>query len=152
MNFLYRKMELQLNPYIKNVAEKYLRPLLRENGCEKLQPNLNSWRFHPAKTPKTGDWEKLTSHNVEDIIESQERATLPINGKMKLCEGVICLELLMKFIELRLNIDDREIENTENTYEKKFTPNMVLIDAAKNPTQVAYYSSILEIGPCTRTT
>ena len=58
----------------------------------------------------------------------------------------------MKFIELRLNIDDREIDNTENTYEKKFTPNMVLIDAAKNPTQVAYYSSILEIGPCTRTT
>ena len=75
---LYRKMELLLNPYVKNVAGKFLKPILRENGCEKLQPNLNSWRFHPAKTPKTGDWEKLTSHNVEDIIESQERATLPI--------------------------------------------------------------------------
>ena len=28
---------------------------------------------------------------------------------------------------------------------------MVLIDAAQKPTQVAYYSSLLEIGPCTRT-
>ena len=151
MNLLYRKMELLLNPYVKNVAENFLKPLLRENGCEKLQPKLNSWMFNPAKTPKTGDWEKLTSHNVEDILESQERATLPINGKLKLCEGVICLELLMKFIELRLNIEDSEIEDTENTY-KICTQDMVLIDAATNPTQVAYYSSILEIGQCTRTT
>ena len=97
MNLLYRKMELLLNPYVKNVAEKFLKPLLRENGCEKLEPKLNSWWFNPAKTPKTGDWEKLTSHNVEEILGSQERAKLPINGKMKLSEGVISLELLMKF-------------------------------------------------------
>ena len=92
-------MELVLNPYVKNVTDIFLTPLLRENGSEKLQPQLNSWKFKPAKTPNTGDWKKLTSHNVEDILESKERATLPINGKLKLCEGVICLELLMKFIK-----------------------------------------------------
>ena len=147
---LYRKMEVQLNAYIKNVTDKFLRPLLRDHGCEKLHPNLNNWRFHPAQNPKPGDWEKLTSHKLEDIIESQDRETLPINGKMRLCEGVISLELLMKFIELRLDIDEREIDNNKKRYEEKLTPNMVLIDAAKKPIQVAYYSSLLEIGPCTR--
>ena len=70
---------------------------------------------------------------------------------MRLCEGVISLQLLMKFVELRLDIDDREINSNKKTYEEKLTPNMVLIDAAKQPIQVAYYSSLLEIGPCTRT-
>ena len=38
MNLLYREMEVQLNAYIKNVAGKFLRPLLRDHGCEKLHP------------------------------------------------------------------------------------------------------------------
>ena len=104
-------MELVLNSYVKNVTEKFLTLLLRENGSEKLQPQLNSLKFKPAKTPKTGDWEKLTSYNVEDIQKSKEISTLPINGKLRLREGVIYLEIFMKFIKLKLNIEDEEFEN-----------------------------------------
>ena len=52
---------------------------------------------------------------------SKERAKLPINGKMKLSEGVISLELIMKCTELRLNLDYRDIEKIKNTYDKKYT-------------------------------
>ena len=104
-------MELVLNPYVKNVTEEFLTPLLRENGSEKLQPQLNSWKFKPANIPNTGDWDKLTSYKVEDIQKSKEISTLPINGKLRLREGVIYLEIFMKFIKLKLNIEDEEFEN-----------------------------------------
>ena len=32
MYLLYR-MEVQLNAYIKNVADKFLRPILKDHGC-----------------------------------------------------------------------------------------------------------------------
>ena len=108
-------MELVLNPYVKNVTEKFLTPLLRENGSEKLQPKLNSWKFKPAKTPKTGDWEKLTSYNMGDIQKSKEISTLPINGKLKLREGKLYLEIYMKFIKLKMNNEDKDFENQKKT-------------------------------------
>ena len=54
----------------------------------------------------------------------------------------------MKFVELRLDISDWEIDSNKKTYEENLIPKMVLIEAAKQPIQVAYYSSLLEIGPC----
>ena len=121
-------MELVLNPYVRNVTEKFLTPLLRENGSEKLQPQLNSWHFKPAKIPNTGDWDKLINYNVEDIQKSKEISTLPINGKLRLREGVIHLEVFMKFIKLNLDIGDEEIKDTNNKYE-----DMVLIQVRNKP-------------------
>ena len=42
-------MEVKLNAYIKNVTDKWLRPILRDHGCEKLHPNLNNWKFQPVQ-------------------------------------------------------------------------------------------------------
>ena len=166
-------MELILNPYVRNLADKFLTPLLKENGCGNLEPQLKTWWFNHAKTPNTGDWSRLTNYNVEGMLGSQERTTLPINGRLKLSEGKISLELLMKFTKLRI-IDDTEMEHIRktygtqhtkimnklnpegtkdmgNTYMAEFTPEMVMMEATTNPTQEAYYSCILEIGTCTRT-
>ena len=109
-------MELVLNPYTRNVTEKFVTPLLRENGSEKLQPQLNIWKFKPANIPNAGDWDKLISYKLEDIQKSKEISTLPINGKLRLREGMIYLEIFMKFIKLKLDIEDKEIENTKNHY------------------------------------
>ena len=153
-------MQLVLNPYVKNISEKFLTPLLRENGSE-LKPQLNSWHFNPAKIPHTGDWDKLINYKVEDIQKSKEISTLPINAKLRLNEGVIYLEIFMKFIKLKLDIGDEEIEDTNNQYDKydkkydkydkydKFDK-LVLIHAATTPTEEDYYHCKLDIGPSTR--
>ena len=169
-------MELVLNPYVKNVTEKFLTPLLRENGSEKLQPQLNSWHFNPAKIPHTGDWDKLINYKVEDIQKSKEISTLPINAKLRLNEGMIYLEIFMKFIKLKLDIGDEEIDDTNNhynihdmptydkydKYDKEDMPEydkydkhenndkVVMIHAATTPTEEDYYHCKLDIGPSTR--
>ena len=51
-------MEVKLNAYIKNVTDKWLRPVLRDHGCEKLHPNLNNWKFQPVQNPKLEEWIK----------------------------------------------------------------------------------------------
>ena len=111
-------MELLLNPYVRNVTEKFLTPLLRENGSEKLQPQLNIWKFTPENIPNTGDWDRLTNYKVEDIQKSKEISTLPINGKLKLREGKLYLEIYMKFIKLKMNIEDKDFENQKNTMKR----------------------------------
>ena len=144
-------MEVKLNAYIKNVSDKWLRPILRDHGCEKLHPNLNNWKFQPVQNPKLEEWEKLTSHQTEDTDDNQDREILPINGRIRLCESVISLELLLKFVDLRLDISDWEIDSNKKTYEENNTPKMVLIEAARQPIQEAYYSSLQEIGQCNKT-
>ena len=54
-------------------------------------------------------------------------------------------------MDLRLDISDWEIDSNKKTYEENNTPNMVLIEAARQPLQVAYYSSLQEIGNCHKT-
>ena len=58
-------MQLVLNQYVRNTADKFLTPLLKENGCGNLKPQLNNWWFNFAKTPNTGDWSRLTNYNIE---------------------------------------------------------------------------------------
>ena len=124
-------MELILNPYVRNLADKFLTPLLKENGCGNLKPQLNNWWFNFAKTPNTGDWSRLTNYNVEGMLWSQERTTLPISGRLKLSENKISLELLLKFTKLKI-IDDTEMNNIRETYGTqhqdfyKITPDMII--------------------------
>ena len=115
-------MEVKLNAYIQKVSEKWLRPILKDHGCEKLMPNLSNWKFQQIQNPKLDEWTKLTSHQAEDPNEKQDREILPINGRIRLCESVISLELLLKFVELRLDVAD-----WEKTYEENNTLKMVLI-------------------------
>ena len=124
-------MELILNPYVRNLADKFLTPLLKENGCQNLEPQLKTWWFNIAQTPNTGEWSRLTNYNVEGMLGSQERTTLPINGRLKLSENKISLELFMKFIKIKI-IDDTEMNNIRETYDTqhqdfyKITPDMII--------------------------
>ena len=54
-------------------------------------------------------------------------------------------------MELRLDVTDWEIDGNKKTYEENNTPKMVLIEAARQPLQEAYYSSLQEIGQCHKT-
>ena len=111
-------MELILNPYVRNTADKFLTPLLKENGCGNLKPQFNNWGFNFAKTPNTGEWSRLTNYNIEGILGSQQRTTLPINGRLKLSEGTISLELYMKFTKLKV-IKYTDINQIMETYGRK---------------------------------
>ena len=159
-------MELVNNNYVKNISEKFLTPLLRENGGEKFKPQLNSWQFKPEKIPHTGEWDKLINYKVEDIQKSKEISTLPINAKLRLNEGMIYLEIFMKFIKLKLDIGDEDIDETNNQYkpdikdediedtnsqyDNNLLGDLVLIHATTSPTEEDYYHCKLDIGPCTR--
>ena len=130
-------MEVKLNAYIQKVSEKWLRPILKDYGCEKLMPNLSNWKFQQIQNPKLEEWTKLTSQQAEDPNDKQDREILPINGRIKLSNNIISLELLLKFVELRQNVTDGEIECNKKKYAAKKTPNMVLIAAAKQPLEDA---------------
>ena len=111
-------------------------------------PNLSNWKFQQIQNPKLEEWTKLTSHQAEDPNDKQDREILPINGKIKLSNNIFSLELLLKFVELRQDVTDGEIESNKKRYEEKQTPNMVLIEAAKQPLEEAYYLSVQELGQC----
>ena len=112
-------MQLVLNQYVRNTADKVLTPLLKENGCGDLKPQLNSWLFNFAKTtPDKDEWSRLTNYNIDGLLGSQQRTTLPINGRLKLSENTISLELYMKFLKLKV-ITHTDINNVVKTYGKK---------------------------------
>ena len=62
------KMQLVLNQYVRNTADKFLTPLLKENGCGDLKPQLNSMMFNFAKTPDKAEWSRLTLSSVAPWI------------------------------------------------------------------------------------
>ena len=101
-------MNFQLNPYIQKFTEKWIRPLLIDSGCGQLMPNLTRWKFDQILNPKLEDWTKLTQHKIEDSNEKQDREIIPINGKIKLSNNIISLELLLKFVEIRTDVTDKE--------------------------------------------
>ena len=172
-------MQLVLNQYVRNTADKVLTPLLKENGCGDLKPQLNSWLFNFAKTtPDKDEWSRLTNYNIDGLLGSQQRTTLPINGRLKLSENTISLELYMKFLKLKV-ITTTDINNVMKTYKQKsqeiiadlnqkeidtgthqdkthyleeLEHNMLMLEATEEPTQEEYYSCTLPIGTCTRNT
>ena len=145
-------MELILNPYVRNLADKFLTPLLKENGCQNLEPQLKTWWFNIAQTPNTSEWSRLTNYNVEGLLGSQERTTLPIDGRLKLSENKISLQLFMKFIKIK-TIDDKEMEDIEKNYATQHQrvyssqPGMMMIEATTTGEnyQEEYYSCNLEL-------
>ena len=166
-------MQLVLNQYVRNTADKFLTALLKENGCGDLKPQLNSWLFNFEKTPDKGEWSRLTNYNIEGLLGSQQRTTLPINGRLKLSENTISLELYMKFVKLKVithtdinkvmktyepkskeimeDLNKEELDNGEGThYLKEFKQNMIMMEATEEPTEEQYYSCTLPIGTCTR--
>ena len=104
-------MNVQLNPYIQKVTEKWIRPLLLDHGCDKIMPNLSQWKFEQTLNPRLEEWTKLTQHQIEDSNEKQDREIIPINGKIKLCNNIISLELLLKFVAIRTDVTDGELEH-----------------------------------------
>ena len=124
-------MEVKLNPYIQKVTEKWIRPILMDHGCDKIMPNLSQWKFEQTLNPRLEEWTKLTQHQIEDSNEKQDREIIPINGKIKLSNNIISLELLLKFVAIRTDVTEIEIDQNKNTYKELGIPNMVLIAAAK---------------------
>ena len=108
-------MKLLLNPYVKNLTNKFLTPLLQENSCQNLEPQLKTWWFNIAQIPDSTEWSRLTNYNLN--LGSQERTTLPITGKLKLQENKISLQLFLKFIKIKtINEEDmRDIDKKQNT-------------------------------------
>ena len=112
-------MQLDLTQYVRNTTGKVLTPLLKENGCGDLKPQLKSWLFNFAKTtPDKDEWSRLTNYNIDGLLGSQQRTTLPINGRLKLQENTIYLELYMKFLKLKV-ITTTDINNVVETYKQK---------------------------------
>ena len=111
-------MQLDLNQYVRNTTDKVLTPLLKENGCGDLKPQLKSWLFNFAKTtPDKDEWSRLIGW-TDGLQGSQQRTTIPINGRLKLQENTIYLQLYMKFLKLKV-ITTTDINNVYVTYEKK---------------------------------
>ena len=104
------QMNVQLNPYIQKFTEKWIRPLLLDSGCGQIMPNLSQWKFEQLLNPRLEEWTKLTQHQIEDSNEKQDREIIPINGKIKLSNNIISLELLLKFVAIRTDVTDEEIE------------------------------------------
>ena len=149
-------MELILNPYVKNLTNKFLTPLLKENGCQNLEPQLKTWWFNIAQIPDSTEWSRLTNYNLN--LGSQERTTLPITGKLKLQENKISLQLFMKFIKIK-TINEEDIKDIDNKYATEYQrvygtePRMLMIEATTTGEnyQEEYYTCNLEIGTCTKT-
>ena len=103
-------MQLDLNQYVRNTTDKVLTPLLKENGCGDLKPQLQSWLFNFAKTtPDKDEWSRLIGW-TDGLLGSQQRTTIPINGRLKLQENTIYLQLYMKFLKLKV-ITTTDINN-----------------------------------------
>ena len=109
-------MNVQLNPYIQKFTEKWIRPLLLDSGCGKIMPNLSQWKFEQLLNPRLEEWTKLTQHQIEDSNEKQDREIIPINGKIKLSNNIISLELLLKFVAVRTDATDDELDYYKKTY------------------------------------
>ena len=108
-------MQLDLNQYVRNTTDKVLTPLLKENGCGDLKPQLKSWLFNFAKTtPDKDEWSRLIGW-TDGLLGSQQRTTIPINGRLKLQENTIYLQLYMKFLKLKV-ITTTDINNVYVTY------------------------------------
>ena len=108
-------MQLDLNQYVRNTTDKVLTPLLKENGCGDLKPQLKSWLFNFAKTtPDKNEWSRLIGW-TDGLQGSQQRTTIPINGKLKLQENTIYLQLYMKFQKLKIIT----ITDIDNDYENQ---------------------------------
>ena len=142
-------MELKLNPYVKHLTNKFLSPLLKENGCQNLdvEPQLQSWWFNISQIPDSTDWGKLTNYNLN--LEAQERTTLPVNGKLRIQENKLTLQLFMKFIRIRTinekirNIESNYAENHQRVYNKEPEKTaMLMIEATttKENYQEEYYT------------
>ena len=92
-------MILELNQHVKNICEKVIQPLLRENGCGDLKINTTNRQFIIAKSqPEKEEWGRL----IGWINEGSQRQTIPVNGKLKLQENTIYLQLYMKFLKLKV--------------------------------------------------
>ena len=110
------QMNIHLNPYIQKFTEKWIKPLLLDSGCSQIMPNLRQWKFEQIPNPRMEEWPRLAQHQItEDSNEKTEREIIPINGKIKLNNNIISLELLLKFVAIRTDVTDQEIEE-----EKKF--------------------------------
>ena len=94
-------MILELNQYVKTTCEKVIQPLLRENGCGDLKINTTSWPFIIAKSkPEKEEWNRLIGW-TDELQGSQQRQTIPVNGKLKLQDNTIYLQLYMKYLKLK---------------------------------------------------
>ena len=104
-------MILELNQYVKQTCEKVIQPLLRENGCKDLKINTTSWQFIIAKSqPEKEEWGRLIGWTDEG---SQQRQTIPVDGKLKLQDNTIYLQLYMKYLKLK-EITAADIKNAED--------------------------------------
>ena len=141
---------VQLNPYIQKFTRKWIRPLLLDSGCGEIMHNLTQWKFEQILNPKLEDWTKLTQHQIEDSNEKQDREIIPINGKIKLSNNIISLELLLKFVAIRTDVTDEEIEDNKQYWKSQRIPGDMALIAATNQqtTEEAYYRSVQELGKC----
>ena len=116
---------VKIKAICQNPTNKFLTPLLKENGCQNLdvEPQLQSWWFNISQIPDSTDWGKLTNYNLN--LEAQERTTLPVNGKLRIQENKLTLQLFMKFIRIRTinekirNIESNYAENYHRVYNKE---------------------------------
>ena len=134
---------------LKKNTEKVIQPLLRENGCGDLKINTTSWPFIIAKSkPEKEEWNRLIGW-TDELQGSQQRQTIPVNGKLKLQDNTIYLQLYMKYLKLK-EITAAGIKNARdmnNTYKDH---DQLLLAATEEKPEEQYYSCTLPIGSCSR--
>lgn len=135
-------MILELNQYVKNTTEKVIQPLLRENGCGDLKINTTSWPFTNAKSkPEKEDWSRLIGW-TDGLQGSQQRHTIPVNGKLKLQDNTIYLQLYMKYLKLK-EVTATDIKNAEDKNIYYDYHNQLLLAATEEtPLDCAYRPAI----------
>ena len=92
------KVILELNQYVKQICEKIIHPLLRENDCKNQNMNTTSWQFHMTNSPPNKEeWSGLAEWKIE---ETNLRQTIPVNGKLKIHDNNIYLQVYMKYCSI----------------------------------------------------
>ena len=114
------KIILELNQYVKQTCEKIIHPLLRDNGCKDPKINTTSWQFIIANSPPNKEeWSGLAEWKIE---ETNPRQTIPVNGKLKIQDNNIYLQVYMKYLKLReITEANRDSPLQDSTWRKTIT-------------------------------
>ena len=140
------KIILELNQYVKQICEKIIHPLLRDNDCKNQNMNTTSWQFNIANSPPNKEeWSGLAEWKIE---ETNPRQTIPVNGKLKIHDNNIYLQVYMKYLKLR-EITEADIDMAKwmNNKYKDQDLDQPLLSAIEGPDEEQYYSCTLHLGP-----
>ena len=111
--------------------------------------NTTSWQFIIANSPPNKEeWSGLAEWKIE---ETNPRQTIPVNGKLKIHDINIYLQVYMKYLKLR-EITEADIDHAIKLNKKYMDQDLEqpLLSAIEGPKEDQYYSCTLHLGPFSR--